>query len=199
MPAGSFRQLAIDETYGFKKLAPIQRREQAHARNDVADRDLRPGLPAVFFLNDVVDRQVALVQLHLKPLNRRQNRRILLAQALRQLHDERAAECLSPPESPRNQRHDVRRIQLRRFEERVGQLVGVFALGARGNDACCQPAKIFYERESQSDRHRPHFTNRKRRDVLISVDEAAQCFGIEIAVRMRDQRQRQMRRCADNP
>ena len=54
-----------------------------------------PGLPAMFLLNDVVNRQVKLVQLHLEPLNRRQDRRVLFAHTLHQLDHKGAAKCFS--------------------------------------------------------------------------------------------------------
>ena len=53
---GILGQFRIDQTYGFKKIFPIQGREQTHAGDDVADGDLRGGLALVLFLHDLLDR-----------------------------------------------------------------------------------------------------------------------------------------------
>src|SRR5207237_4770715 len=50
---------------------------------------------------------------------------------------------------------------------------------------------IFDQRDAQIERHGPQLANRKRRNFLISIDEATQSFSIEMAVSVGDQRKRE--------
>ena len=89
-------QFRIDEADGFKKIFPIQGREQTHAGDDVADGNLSGGLALVLFLHDLFDRLAFLEEVFLQPFHDRHHRRILFAQTLRELDDERAAQRFAP-------------------------------------------------------------------------------------------------------
>ncbi len=183
---GVFRQLRIDQADRFKKIFPVQGREQAHARDDVADSDLRRGLALMLFADDLFDRETFFGKLFFYPLHGRHYCRILFAQALRELHHKGAAERFASRHARSKQRQQLVWLALCLLEQFVGEAVGCIALGTRHHDARGQAAQILYQGQTQTNRHRPQLANRKRRDFLVGIDEPAQRFGIKVAVSVGD-------------
>src|SRR4030095_10341654 len=79
------------ETDAFDEAAPVDRRKQPHARDNVADRHLRGGLALMLKLNNLLDALTLALRLALDPFDERQRVRVLVAQTLCQLNNERAA------------------------------------------------------------------------------------------------------------
>ena len=77
----------FDETDAFDQAGPVKRREQFHARDDVADGHLRGGLPVMFELNDLLDALFLALHAAFDPFDERRYVGVLIAQPLRQLHD----------------------------------------------------------------------------------------------------------------
>ena len=109
------RQFRIDQAYGLKKIFPVEVREQPHARDDVADRDLRGGLAVVLFMDDLFDRETFFGELFLQPFHDRHHSGILFAQALRKLDGKRAAERLALRHPGHKQRRHFFRCALCQF------------------------------------------------------------------------------------
>ena len=87
--AGRIRaQQRFDEADAFEEVAPIERRQQAHAGDDVADGNLRRGLALVFGMDDLFNAGGLPGKLLLQPFNHRHQRRILLTKTLRKLNYE---------------------------------------------------------------------------------------------------------------
>ena len=92
----------IDETDALEDLRPIERGQEPHARDHVADGHVHPALPLMLLMDDLVGGRALAGEVLVQPDERRRDPRILIAQALKQAHHERrrqghgveAAQCL---------------------------------------------------------------------------------------------------------
>ncbi len=133
---GVFAEDGIDEADRLEEVAPVERREQAHRGDDVADRDLRGGLPLVFELDGLLKaRALLLLKPAFEPVEDGRERGVLLAQALRELHDERAPDLLFPAEAVGEVRDEALGLALDHLQQFVGERVGLLAL-QRGCGRC---------------------------------------------------------------
>src|SRR4030095_1918440 len=74
---------------------PVECRKQFHARDDVANRHLRGGLPVMLRLYDLLDALILALHPTLNPFDEPRYVWVLIAQTLCQLHDEGAAYLFS--------------------------------------------------------------------------------------------------------
>ena len=81
----------INEAHALEEVAPVERGEQAHTRDDVADGDLCCGLSLMLKMDELFGRAAALDQILLNTVEHGHDRRVLIAQPLNEMHDERAA------------------------------------------------------------------------------------------------------------
>ncbi len=116
---------------------------------------------------------------------------VLVAQPLRQLRDEGAVEFLAAAEPLGQRRGHPVRLAAREFEYLVGERVRLFARRARRHDARREAAQILHQRQPQADGDRPQFADGERPVLLVGAYEAPQRLGVEAAVGMRDEGQRQ--------
>ena len=91
-----FRQLRIDAADLFKKVFPIECRKQPHARDDVAHSHLGGSLAMMLFMDNLFERQSFFDELLVERFHHRHDGRVLIAQALNQLHDKGALWPLAP-------------------------------------------------------------------------------------------------------
>src|ERR1044071_8995004 len=82
------REDGIYEADALEEVLPVERRKQAHARNDVAHGDLSGRLALMFMLNNNLRGYAFALELPLEPVERRPGFRVLIPQALRELNDE---------------------------------------------------------------------------------------------------------------
>ena len=157
-----FAQLRIDQADGFKEILPVERREQTHAGDDVADRNLRRRLAAMLLVHGLFDRVALLAELFFQPAKNLHHRGVLLAQPLGELDHERPANRLSFSHPRRQKRQDFTGLSLREFEEFVGERVRLVTFGSRRNNSRSEAAKILNQRQPQGDGNGPQLANRKR-------------------------------------
>ena len=87
--------------------------------------------------------------------------------------------------------HDqVFRIPLGGLDQLVGPGVGAVAADAVSGDARRDAAQVFDQREAQHDRQRPQLAEGQRGDGLVGGDKAGEALGIDPAVAVRDDFQR---------
>jgi hypothetical protein len=78
----------INKADALAKLAPVECRHRPHAGDHVADRRIHRGLALVFHSHQLVGRRPHRGELFVEPPQRGRRLRILLAQALDELHGE---------------------------------------------------------------------------------------------------------------
>ena len=154
-----FAEDRVNEADAFEEVAPVERREQAHRSDDVSDRDLRGGLPLVLKMHDLLDTLALPPEPLFQPVEGGHHRRVLLAQALRELHDESVTHLLLLPETLREQGNDSFGLPTGRLQQLVGERVRLFAFRARRDDVCRQSPQVLDERHAQGDRHGPQLAD----------------------------------------
>src|SRR2546423_6667727 len=90
-----FAEQSVYETDALKEISPVERREQAHAGDDVPDRDLRGGLSLVLYVYELLYAFVLLQEVLFEPIHRGGDRRVLLAEPQGKLRDKSFAEIFS--------------------------------------------------------------------------------------------------------
>ena len=81
-------QDGIDETHALEDRGPIERGDEAHARDDVADGHVHPDLALMLLADDRLGGRALVREALVQPDQRRRDPRILIAQALEQPNDE---------------------------------------------------------------------------------------------------------------
>ena len=81
-------QDGIDETHAFEDRGPIERRYEAHARDDVADGHVHSDLALVFLADDRLGSGALVREALVQPDQRRRDPRVLIAQTLEQPNNE---------------------------------------------------------------------------------------------------------------
>src|SRR5215207_4218704 len=81
-------------------------------------------------------------------------------------------------------------MPLDRLQESVGERVRLLASLARRDDARGEAAQVLHQRQSQSDGDGPQLADGEGRRLLVSADEPSQGLGVEPAVGVRDERER---------
>ena len=81
-------QDGIDEAHALEDRGPIERGDEAHARDHVADGDVHPDLALVFLADDRLGGRTLAREALVQPDQRRRDPRVLIAQALEQSNNE---------------------------------------------------------------------------------------------------------------
>src|ERR1700724_614220 len=79
---------AIDETDALEDLCPVEGGDEPHARDHVADGHVHSALPLMLLADDLVGRCALACETLVQPDERWRDPRILIAQPLKQPHDE---------------------------------------------------------------------------------------------------------------
>ena len=164
-------QCLINETYALEEFRPINGGHEAHARNDIADRDIHRALKLILLVDDLLGGGSLRRQPFVQPAKGGCYCRILISQASDELHRKR-----------RRQRHSVEPPEgdFRRFgfidadsQQSVSRNIGLLALCAARHNALGRAAQILDEYDAQRDGHRPEFSDGKRLDALVRAYKPA--------------------------
>src|SRR5439155_15146991 len=144
----------------FEEILPVERREQAHARDYVSYGSLSGGLPLMFDVDNLLGRCGLASELFLDPIQRRPHFGILIAKPLRKLNDECSIDA--PGLSHRRLKLPDQFVRLPPgdLQELISDFVGLLSRIARGNYARRKTPQVFHEGDSQCDRNRPQLADR---------------------------------------
>ncbi len=180
-------QRGVDRAHRLEEVGPVQARDRAQRRDDVARRDVRGAVALLRALHDGVDRPAVARQTLLEPPERRRRRRVLVAQPPR----ERGAEDVDERSGGGVPRGVERRALVEAGREgTVGERVGLRGGAARAVELVGDASQILDEDDAQRDRDGPQLADRQQLDGLVGVEEALQDVRIEVAVGVRDERPR---------
>ena len=175
-------QLALDQAHALEEVPPVDGREQPHARDDVAHRDVERRLLPVLGRDQLVAVHARARDPFLDPAQRRNLLRIVIAKAL----DELNHECRLQP-IVRGETDGALALRIRLLDEdRVGERIRGLLLGAAHDDRLGETPQVLREHQAQRDGERPQLADRERLDVLIGRDEASQRLDVDPAVRVLD-------------
>ena len=170
----------LDQAHALEELAPIERRDQAEAADQVRHAGLCGRLVLPFRPDRVLDRLSARgerrVQLLVQPRRDCAER----ARALKQTRDERVMDLLRP----------LVEALVYGFDRR-GQPIRCQAMDAGGGKRVASHAQMVEQRELQRARPGPELADRERGDGLEGADEALQPLRVEPARAGSDQLERQ--------
>ena len=179
------RENSIDEAEPLEQLLPVDIGNQAQAGDDVANRDVRRALPAMYVAHDCIGCRVLDRQTLVEPCQRRRDLRILIAQPMHEL-DRKGSR-----ERPALMRDENDSDRLGRSaacaEQTVGEAVRHLPRGTALGDLAREASEILDQNNPQRDRHRPEFANGERLYLLIGFDEANQHLAVETAIGMGDE------------
>ena len=175
-------QRLLDDAHGFDKLAPIHHCQETQAADAVADGHLVGGLLLVLGLHHLFDRQIAVGQPLLQPVQRHRERRTAALQSPHQFGYERFGHRRLGARHVRDHQHDTFGVSLGGCDQTIGPLMGHVAIAAIGNHACTDASEILDQRQSQHDRDSPQLADLQRAEGLVGADEAAQAFAIDAAI-----------------
>jgi hypothetical protein len=176
----------VDPTHALEELFPVERRHQAHARDDVADRHVHGRLPLVLEGSDLFARGALGRELLVEPAQRRDLVGILLAQPLGELDGKGRGQGLLL--QARQHRTRVRRRPLPEAEQRVRQEVRFLARRSPLHDELRDATEVLDQQDAQRDRDGPQFADHERLHMLVGLHEPAERLGLEAAVGVGDER-----------
>ena len=171
----------LDEAHAFEELAPVERRDQAEAADQVGHAGLFGRLVLAFRSDRVLDRLSARRQRGLELLVQPRRDRAERARALKQARDER-----SDGRAPATRGTGSRPASMRRGQPIRGQ-----SMDAGGGEHVASRAQMVEQRELQRARPGPELADRERRDRLEGADEPLQPLRVEPARARSDQLERE--------
>jgi len=126
-----------------------------------------------------------------EPAPRQMHHRVLPGQALAEFRHKGTGQGQFGLSHVRHDHDEVRRMLLRHVLQAVSPLVGEVAIVPGHHQAGRDPAQILDQRQPQHDRHRPQLAQFQRGHRLVSRDEGAQRFGINLRIHVRNQLEHQ--------
>ena len=137
----------------------------------------------MFLPHELLGRRAQAGQLVAEPCQRRCRVRILLPQALDELHREghRQGSGLEPPKGETARRFPAESQQV------VRERVRVAARSAAVDDLLGQAPEVLQEHQTEGDRDGPQLADGQHLDALESLDEALESLGVEAAVGVGDE------------
>ena len=184
--AGPVAESLVNQADAFEEIGPVGRRQEAHARDDVANRRVVGDLLLVLLAHDLLGRGSVLLESAVEPLERGRDRRVLLAQALDELDGEGLRERRALQH--REDRAPLGLGDAGRAEQSVGDPVRSVPRGPPRRDPLREPPEILDEDQSQRDRQRPELADRERLDPLVGPHESPEGLELDPAVGVRDER-----------
>ncbi len=182
-----FAKNLLDQADALEEQRPVDRRQQPHRGDDVADRDLVRGLALVLAAEHGLGRVVLGLEGRLQRLPGRGGGRRLVAQPLQELDHERRRQPPRPSRRRGQRLVDHRRGLLGRVDEPQSPAARVLALPARRHDVRREPAELVHEGDTEHDRDGPDLPDRQRRDALIGADVADERLQVEAPRGVRDE------------
>ena len=137
-------------------------------------------------VHDLVSCRFVIGQMLLQPYERWSHLRVLIPQALHELHDK----CRRQPGFIAMFAKQCVRLRCATVnpEQSVRNHVGFLPCDTAAHDALRCAAHVFHKYDPQRNRNRPELSNGERMDGLIGAHEAPQSLRIEATVGMRDER-----------
>ena len=177
-------QGGVDQADALEELRPIDRRDQPHAGDDIAHRDVHRTLALNLAADDLVGGGVFGGEPVVQPAQGRRLLGIAVAQALRQLHGEfaRPGDLIQGPALRR------RRCVGAGAEQAICEGIGVHRRRQPHGNGLGDTAQVFDQRDAQGNRDGPKFADGERLDALIGLDETGELLYVEGAVGMRHHR-----------
>ena len=173
-------QRVVDETDALEQLGPVDRGDQAQARDRVADRHVQRALSLVLAAHDLFRSRLLRRESFLQPLKRRSDSWILIAQPLHELNRERARQ--RSPSVGAQHRRDRLGVPAAEAEQSVGHAVRLRTRLPASLDALGRAPQIFDEGDAQRDRNRPELADREWLHALVGPYESAQQIRVEATV-----------------
>ena len=134
---------------------------------------------------DLVGRRSLRRQALLQPAERGRYRRVVVPQPLDELRRERRKE--RPPLIAAQRRSAGVVAMIGQAEQLVGERVGLLPGSALADEPVRQTAQVLDQHHTKGDRDGPQLPDRQGLHSLVRGQEPAQRFGIEAAVRVRDE------------
>ena len=172
-------QAFVHQADVLEQLGPVDVRDQPHAGDDVAHRDVGGALALLDMFHHLVDRGALHGEPFAEPAQRRRGPRIVVPQPLGDLRGEQFRQRTGIA------RGDVgleRGMRLPRSEQAIRQRLGVVALAQPFGDLVGEPAQVFDQHDAKGDRHGPQLADGERLHPLVGGNEAPQRQRIEMAV-----------------
>ena len=189
---GVLTQLLFDDAHRLDEFAPVDRAQAAKTADAVADRHLVGGLLLRFRLDHLLDRTAAFGKPVLDPRQRERQHRDLSLQTPRELGHERADHPRIGAGHVGDDEDEVRRILLGDAHHLVCPLARLLDVERALRHARGDAAQIFDQRQPEHDRNAPQLAQLERRHRLIRGDEAAEAFGVDTSIGMRNGLERQV-------
>ena len=176
----------IHQAEAFKQFGPIHVGNEPHAGDDVAHGDAAGDLPLVLIANHRVGGRRLAGQLVVEPGQGGRDARILIAQAMDQLHQI----AVGKRHLASGRQHRVGELDgvAGGAQQPIRRQVGGVTPGATVDHPLGDPSKVLDEHDPQGDGDRPEFTDGERLHFLIGAQIAADDVGIEQAVGVRHER-----------
>ncbi len=173
-------QHLLDQADALEELAPVERRDQAQAADQVGHRRLFGSLMAALGADGVLDRLPARGERRIELAPQRRGRRAVFARALQQAGHEGGMDVGGETLGGRGAGF-----------ERARQPIGVLLMRAALGERVGANPQVFDQGELERARPRPELANRQRRDRLKGGDETMQPLGVETTAARPDQLERQ--------
>ncbi len=180
----------FDDAHLLDEITPIHRAEKSQTGNAVADRNLVRGLVLVLCLNQLLNGEPLILQAMFHPTGGKAEIGALTVQMPGEFGDKCAAERDVGAGHVGQHEDQIGRVFLDDLHHPIGPLVGDIAVLAAGCDARGNAAQILDQRQTQHDRHAPQLAERERLNRLVRCDEPAETRGVEPAIDVGDQLQR---------
>src|SRR5436190_11737570 len=174
----------------LEELPPVERRKQTHAGDDVAYGDLSSGLPLMLEMNNLLDGDQLRGELLFYPVKRWPHLRILIAQPLRELHYKGSIKHLASADRRLKGADQLVGLPPANLKELIRELVRLFSCIAGCHHPRRKATEVLYKGDSQSDCNSPQLPDGERPHGLVRTHKSTKGVGVETAVGVSDQRQR---------
>ncbi len=179
---GAERQ--VDQADALHELRPVEPGDQAHARDDVPDRDVHRGLALVLQPDRLFSRRSLRRQKALEQAECRRCGWVLVAKPLEELDLARGRQGRAGQLPELGGRGLGGRLA--EPQQAVRQVVCALAGFAAADDLLGQASEVLDQQDAQADGDRPELSERQRLHPLVRHHQATQALRIESTVGVRD-------------
>ena len=184
---GIAAQGRLHERHVLEERAPVERVEEADARDRVGDRHLVGGLLLLLVGRCGLQHDPTAVETAIEPGVHGVATGLQLSQPLREADEERRRAVLSRRVEFADERADRLRRVLRGEYETLRPFVCFMLRSLCSHDLVRKTAQILDDPGAEHDRHGPHLTDRERRDLLVSPHETQQRLFVHARIGMGDE------------
>ena len=177
----------FDQADPLEEERPVDRRQQPHRRDDVADRELAGRLALVLDPEHLFGRVALGLERALQRQPSRRGRRGLIAQPVKELDDERCGQTAAALSFVVQHLADDALGLSRAGAQLHAPGARAIAAAARRDDIGSEPAQLLDERQPQHDRNGPDLADRQRRGALVRGREIDERLQVEPTGGVRDE------------